>query len=100
MNDRGHVPVLLHEVLRYLDVAREGTYIDGTIGLGGHSLAILKQNPRASLIGLDAKDAAYGTEDGAFLTRAIPGAGDKAFEVAKLAQRVHAKINEPFPPAE
>ncbi|MBT8507377.1 hypothetical protein AZH53_02890 [Methanomicrobiaceae archaeon CYW5] len=54
----------------------------------------------ASLIGMEAKEAAYGAEDGAFLTRAIPGAGDKAHEVAKLAQRVHAKINEPFPPAE
>jgi 16S rRNA (cytosine1402-N4)-methyltransferase len=58
MNDRGHVPVLLHEVLRYLDVAREGTYIDGTIGLGGHSLEILRQNPRASLIGLDVDELA------------------------------------------
>jgi 16S rRNA (cytosine1402-N4)-methyltransferase len=53
MNDRGHVPVLLREVLQYLDVTREGLYIDGTIGLGGHSLEILKQNPRASLVGLD-----------------------------------------------
>jgi 16S rRNA (cytosine1402-N4)-methyltransferase len=58
MIDRGHVPVLLHEVLRYLDVAREGTYIDGTIGLGGHSLEILKENPRASLVGLDIDELA------------------------------------------
>jgi len=53
----------------------------------------------AALVGMDAKDAAFSAEDGAFLTRAIPGAGEKAFEVAKLAQRVYAKINEPFPPA-
>ncbi|WP_067049895.1 hypothetical protein [Methanofollis ethanolicus] len=52
----------------------------------------------ASLVGMDAKDAAVGAEDGAFLTRAIPGAGEKAFEVAKLAQQVYTKINEPFPP--
>jgi 16S rRNA (cytosine1402-N4)-methyltransferase len=58
MIDRGHVPVLLHEVLHYLDVAREGTYIDGTIGLGGHSLEILKQNPRAFLVGLDVDELA------------------------------------------
>ncbi|HUU38638.1 MAG TPA: 16S rRNA (cytosine(1402)-N(4))-methyltransferase RsmH [Candidatus Desulfaltia sp.] len=58
MIDRGHVPVLLREVLQLLGVAREGTYIDGTIGLGGHSLEILKKNPRASLVGLDVDELA------------------------------------------
>lgn len=53
----------------------------------------------AALIGMEAKEAAKGAEDGAFLTRAIPGADEKALDVAKLAQRVYAKINEPFPPA-
>ena len=47
---------------------------------------------------MDAADAADKAEDGAFLTRAIPCAGDKAKDVAKLAQSVFAKINEPFPP--
>jgi len=54
----------------------------------------------ASLVGMEAKDAATGADNGAFLTRAIPGADEKAFEVAKLAQRIYAKINEPFPPAQ
>jgi 16S rRNA (cytosine1402-N4)-methyltransferase len=58
MIDRGHVPVLLREVLQYLDAAREGTYIDGTIGLGGHSIEILKTNPRASQLGLDIDELA------------------------------------------
>jgi 16S rRNA (cytosine1402-N4)-methyltransferase len=53
MNQRGHVPVLLKEVLEYADSKREGVYVDGTIGLAGHSLEILKGNPRAKLIGLD-----------------------------------------------
>ena len=47
---------------------------------------------------MEATEAADKAEDGAFLTRAIPGAGDKAKDVAKLAQKVFAKINEPFPP--
>jgi methylthioribose-1-phosphate isomerase len=47
---------------------------------------------------LEAADAALQAENGAFLTRAIPGAGDKALEVTKLAQKVFEKINEPFPP--
>ncbi|MBN2408923.1 MAG: 16S rRNA (cytosine(1402)-N(4))-methyltransferase RsmH [Candidatus Aminicenantes bacterium] len=58
MSDRGHIPVLLLEVLEHLDIAREGLYIDGTIGLGGHSLEILKANPRASLVGLDVDELA------------------------------------------
>lgn len=58
MIERGHVPVLLNEVLGYLDSAREGTYIDGTIGLAGHAVEILKRNPRAFLIGLDVDELA------------------------------------------
>jgi 16S rRNA (cytosine1402-N4)-methyltransferase len=58
MIERGHVPVLLNEVLGYLDSAREGTYIDGTIGLAGHAVEILKRNPHAYLVGLDVDELA------------------------------------------
>jgi 16S rRNA (cytosine1402-N4)-methyltransferase len=58
MIERGHVPVLLNEVLEYLDSAREGTYIDGTIGLAGHAVEILKRNPLASLVGVDIDEQA------------------------------------------
>jgi len=53
MNEQGHIPVLLEEVLNYLNTAREGAYVDCTLGLGGHALEILKRNPKASLIGFD-----------------------------------------------
>ena len=53
MNDRGHVPVLLEEALEYLDAGREGTYIDGTLGMAGHAGEILKRNPKVRLIGSD-----------------------------------------------
>ncbi|MHB8094318.1 MAG: 16S rRNA (cytosine(1402)-N(4))-methyltransferase RsmH, partial [Candidatus Aminicenantales bacterium] len=53
MMAHGHIPVLLEAALEYLDVQREGTYIDGTFGLGGHSIEILRRNPRASVIGFD-----------------------------------------------
>jgi 16S rRNA (cytosine1402-N4)-methyltransferase len=49
----GHVPVLLKEALDYLDSGRPGTYIDGTLGLGGHTLEILRTNPEASVIAFD-----------------------------------------------
>jgi 16S rRNA (cytosine1402-N4)-methyltransferase len=33
----GHVPVLLKEAIDFLKVKRGGTYLDATVGLGGHS---------------------------------------------------------------
>jgi 16S rRNA (cytosine1402-N4)-methyltransferase len=49
-----HVPVLLKESLEYLDVKRDGLYVDCTVGLGGHTEAILEALAgRGRLIGLD-----------------------------------------------
>jgi 16S rRNA (cytosine1402-N4)-methyltransferase len=53
MTEQGHCPVLLTEVLELLSVEREGVYVDCTLGLAGHAVAILERNPRASLVGLD-----------------------------------------------
>ena len=49
-----HVPVMLSEVLEYLDLQENGVYIDGTVGAGGHAKSILG-NPSSSrkVIGLD-----------------------------------------------
>ncbi|OGD21040.1 MAG: 16S rRNA (cytosine(1402)-N(4))-methyltransferase [Candidatus Aminicenantes bacterium RBG_16_63_16] len=58
MSEKGHVPVLLHEVIEHLDAGREGLYIDATIGLGGHALSILESNPRARLVGFDIDELA------------------------------------------
>ena len=48
-----HCPVLLRETIRFLDVARGGLYVDGTVGLGGHSEAILKASNETRVIGID-----------------------------------------------
>lgn len=49
-----HVPVLLNETLDLLVTNPAGTYIDGTLGRGGHSTEILKRlAPQGRLIGLD-----------------------------------------------
>ena len=53
MTEKGHSPVLPTEVLTFLDAGRDGTYIDCTLGLAGHAVAILERNPRSRLIGLD-----------------------------------------------
>jgi 16S rRNA (cytosine1402-N4)-methyltransferase len=53
MTENGHSPVLPTEVLEFIDAGREGVYVDCTLGLAGHALAILEGNPRSRLIGLD-----------------------------------------------
>lgn len=53
MNGNVHIPVLVEEVMDYLDVKRKGIYVDCTLGLGGHAVEILKRNPDARLIGFD-----------------------------------------------
>lgn len=37
-----HEPVLLQEVLEWMDVKPNGVYCDGTLGGGGHSGAMLR----------------------------------------------------------
>jgi len=50
----GHVSVLLQEAIDFLAVQRGGTYIDATLGLGGHSYEIAKRLGRQGrLIGFD-----------------------------------------------
>jgi 16S rRNA (cytosine1402-N4)-methyltransferase len=54
-----HVPVLLKEAIDFLVVRRGGTYIDATVGLGGHSYEIAKRlGAPGHLIGLDKDPAA------------------------------------------
>ncbi|MBM3293360.1 MAG: 16S rRNA (cytosine(1402)-N(4))-methyltransferase RsmH [Candidatus Aminicenantes bacterium] len=58
MTGREHIPVLREEVLDLLDPSRQGLYLDGTVGLGGHAEAILESHPRARLVGLDLDEEA------------------------------------------
>lgn len=49
-----HRPVLLREVIRFLDLAPGLTVVDGTVGAGGHSREILKHiGSTGILVGLD-----------------------------------------------
>ncbi len=54
-----HQTVLLQETVEALCVKPEGTYVDGTLGGGGHAEAILKLlNDQGRLIGIDQDEAA------------------------------------------
>jgi 16S rRNA (cytosine1402-N4)-methyltransferase len=48
-----HRPVLLAETLQFLVPERGGLYIDFTVGLGGHSEAILNSSRETRVIGMD-----------------------------------------------
>ncbi len=49
-----HTPVMLNEVLEHLITTSSGTYVDGTLGGGGHSEKILEKIfPEGSLVGID-----------------------------------------------
>lgn len=49
-----HIPVMVKEVLHYLNCRESGIYVDATLGDGGHAAAICgKLEPPGLLIGLD-----------------------------------------------
>ena len=50
----GHFPVLVKEVIDCLNIKKDGTYVDGTVGLGGHSSLILESiSNKGRLVGID-----------------------------------------------
>jgi len=72
--DYPHEPVLVREVLEYLEPHRQGVYVDGTVGSAGHSLEIGKSLAGQSrLICLDRDRAAIG-----FSEKRLAFMGDRA----------------------
>ncbi len=56
-----HTPVLVEEVLQWLQIKPDGIYVDATLGAGGHSAAIaqrLEPGSRGRLISLDQDEQA------------------------------------------
>src|SRR5437660_6323179 len=52
-SQKGHRPVLLRETIELLAAGRGGLFVDCTVGLGGHSEAILQASPDAQVLGID-----------------------------------------------
>jgi len=49
-----HIPVLLKEIIKYLDPEPNENFIDTTLGGGGHAFAILEKiSPNGKLLGID-----------------------------------------------
>jgi 16S rRNA (cytosine1402-N4)-methyltransferase len=49
-----HLPVMKEEVVEFLAAGGDGTYVDATVGLGGHSERLLRSlGPKGRIIGID-----------------------------------------------
>lgn len=57
-NEPKHISVLLNECIENLNIKPDGVYVDGTLGLGGHSEQILKRLDGGRLIGIDRDESA------------------------------------------
>jgi 16S rRNA (cytosine1402-N4)-methyltransferase len=84
-----HTPVLLQEVLEWLDIKPGGFYVDATLGAGGHSVAIAQRllslrkpgQPSGRLISLD-RDA-----------QALRLAQERLTEFGSLVTLVHSPFS-------
>lgn len=92
-----HIPVLLHEVIEYLDPGPDDNFIDGTGGAAGHTLAILAKNaPNGRILFFDRDGEAIAR---AKETIAAKGASERVIFVndtyANIAQVVQEKNFSP-----
>lgn len=72
-----HIPVLLKEVLEYLDPQSDQTVFDGTLGGAGHSLEIAKKiQPNGILVATDLDPASL-------------EAAQKIFDQQKISTKIH-----------
>ncbi len=82
MDIAAHKPVLLNECVEGLNIRPEGTYVDGTLGRGGHSEAIAGRLTTGRLIGID-RDLA-----------AIDEAGELLRPLAEKVELVHGNFRD------
>lgn len=61
MTEQPHIPVLLNEVLEYLNCQEAGVYVDGTFGAGGYTRAILNANVNNKVYAFDRDPSVWGT---------------------------------------
>ena len=75
-----HVSVLLQECIDALAIRPDGIYVDGTLGMGGHSAEIAKRLTTGTLIGIDRDETA------------IRRAGERLRPFGERVQLVHGNF--------
>ena len=55
-----HKSVLLRDCSENLNIKPDGIYVDGTLGLGGHSMEIARRLTTGRLIAIDRDETAIG----------------------------------------
>ncbi len=86
MSEYTHVPVLAEETVSLLITAKRGTYVDATLGMGGHTTRLLNALPaEASVLGID-----WDPEMAGVAARALAPFGDRV----KIVQGNFANIDE------
>lgn len=53
-----HYSVMLRETIEFLNIKTDGTYLDGTLGGGGHAWEVCSRLERGHFYGIDQDDAA------------------------------------------
>lgn len=82
-HDTGHISVLYQVVLEYLSVKPGGSYLDGTVGAGGHAAAILDaSSPGGRLMAMDRDPAA------------LSFAGERLASYGERVVYVHASFDQ------
>lgn len=77
-----HYSVLLDECIEALNIKPDGIYVDGTLGMGGHSLQIVKRLTTGRLISIDRDE------------RAISRAGQRLAEYMDRITLVHGNFRD------
>lgn len=89
-----HVPVMLTEVLETLapSLSRPGAlYVDGTLGMGGHTEAVLERFPDARAIGIDRDTDAL-----TLASRRLERFGDRFRGIHGVSSQIASLIDEPI----
>lgn len=82
MSEFHHVSVLLEESIAALNIQPEGTYVDGTLGGGGHADQIARRLTSGQLVGID-RDA-----------HALLAAGERLKRYGDRVKLVHGNFQE------
>lgn len=93
-DDFAHVPVMVERVTALFASVPAGTFVDATLGGGGHAGAVLASNPGLALLGLD-QDAAALRAAGSALARFGDRCTFRRTRFDALAEMVEATGSRP-----